>query len=207
MAVKDFALGPMGTNSYIMSNGKRACAIDVGGDPQPMLDYLRALGLTLDDILITHMHFDHLYGVAKLARETGATIYAPSGDAPLMGTEIAEGGVWGMPPVEAFKHVALTEKTASFAGETCEILSTPGHTPGGVSFYFPAQKCVFTGDALFARSIGRTDFPGGDTAQLLQAIRSQLFTLPPDTVVYPGHGSATTIGDEIRLNPFCNGQI
>lgn len=91
----------------------------------------------------------------------------------------------------------------SFGGMACRVLETPGHTPGGVSLYFPAEKLVFTGDALFYRSMGRTDFPGGDHAVLLRSINDVLFTLPDSTVVYPGHGPATTIGDERKNNPFC----
>ena len=91
----------------------------------------------------------------------------------------------------------------SFGGMACEVLATPGHTPGGVSLFFPAENLVFTGDALFYRSIGRTDFPGGDHEGLLRSVSQVLFALPEDTVVYPGHGPSTTIGDEKKSNPFC----
>ena len=91
----------------------------------------------------------------------------------------------------------------TFGGMDCEVLATPGHTPGGVSLFFPAENLVFTGDALFYRSIGRTDFPGGDHEGLLRSVSQVLFALPEDTVVYPGHGPSTTIGDEKKSNPFC----
>ena len=91
----------------------------------------------------------------------------------------------------------------SIGGMDCEVLETPGHTPGGVSLYFPEEQVVFTGDALFYRSIGRTDFPGGDHDTLLRSVRDVLFKLPAETVAYPGHGPATKIGDEAANNPFC----
>lgn len=203
MAVKVFAIGPLSTNSYIISHQKNAVAIDVGGDPEPILTYLGTDNLHLDDICITHLHFDHLYGVAELAAATGAEVLVPSGDAPLANTESANGGLWGMPPVRPFNAQPLPAGETVFAGMKCQILETPGHTPGGVSFYFPDQKCVFTGDALFYRSLGRTDFPYGDHPTLLRSIRKTLFSLPDDVVVYPGHGPATTIGEEKRENPFC----
>lgn len=203
MPIAVFPIGPLATNSYIISSAGLAAAIDVGGDPEPMLKYLEENKLHLQAICITHLHFDHLYGVAQLAEDTGAPIYVPSGDSPLASTESANGGMWGMPPVRPFNAVPLTLGETIIAGMECVVLQTPGHTPGGVSLYFPAEKSVFTGDALFYRSLGRTDFPGGDHQQLLCSIRDQLFTLPDDTTVYPGHGQATTIGDERKHNPFC----
>ena len=112
----------------------------------------------------------------------------------------------GMPKTPAFPYslVALGQQT--FAGLECTVLHVPGHTPGGLSYYFPAASVVFAGDALFYRSVGRTDFPGGDADTLFSAIRTKLFTLPESTVVYPGHGPETTIGDEKRSNPFVSGR-
>ena len=144
-----YPLGPLETNSYLVYKDGQAVVIDAGGDPAPILHDLRAKGLTLAAICLTHRHFDHMYGVATL------------------------------------------------------VLDTPGHTPGGVSYYFPDEKAVFTGDALFYRSLGRTDFPGGDHDTLLHSIRKVLFALPEETAVLPGHGPATSIGNERRNNPFC----
>lgn len=203
MPIATFPLGPLSTNSYIIHNADQAIAIDVGGDPAPMLEYLQTHKLILADICLTHMHFDHLYGVASLAEATGAPVLAPDADEPIRDTESAKGGIWGMPPVTPFKMETLPLGKIKLAGMECTILSTPGHTPGGVSLYFPAENAVFTGDALFYRSIGRTDFPCGNHQQLLQSINEKLFTLPDNVEVYPGHGPATTIGDEKRLNPFC----
>lgn len=205
MAIAVFPIGPLSTNSYIISQGQDAVAIDVGGEPGPILAYLTEHKLLLIDICLTHMHFDHLYGVAELAEATGAPVLAPEGDGAIMTTESARGGIWGMPKVPEFKTRPLALGKNVFGGMQCEVLSTPGHTPGGVSFYFPSQNAVFTGDALFYRSLGRTDFPGGDHGQLLRSIKNILFELPDATVVYPGHGPSTTIGEEKIHNPFIGG--
>ena len=203
MPVATFPLGPLQTNSYLIHNAERAVAVDVGGEPAPMLEYLTEHKLALAAICLTHRHFDHLYGVAELAGATKAVVYAPTGDDSLAETESGKGGIWGFPPVPPFDSLPMPTGSASFGGMECRVLETPGHTPGGVSLYFPAEKLVFTGDALFYRSMGRTDFPGGDQATLLRSIKDVLFTLPEDTTVYPGHGPATSIGDERKNNPFC----
>lgn len=203
MSVATFPLGPLGTNSYIVNSGSEAVSVDVGGDPAPIIDYLRDKKLKLLAICLTHRHFDHAYGVAALADATGAPTYAPAGEDAIATSQSATGGMWGMPPVPPYKADRLPLGKVDFGSMECVVLDTPGHTPGGVSLYFPAQNCVFTGDALFYRSIGRTDFPGGDHRQLLQSIHDKLFTLPDSVVVYPGHGPSTTIGSEKKENPFC----
>ena len=203
MPVATFPLGPLETNSYLLHNADQAVAVDVGGDPAPMLDYLRKHKLALAAICITHRHFDHLYGVAPLEQATDAPVYVPKGDDSLAGTESSQGGLWGFPPVPPFSCRPMPEGEVSFGGMDCRVLNTPGHTPGGVSLYFPGEGVVFTGDALFYRSVGRTDFPGGDHATLLHSVREVLFKLPDATRVFPGHGPATSIGDEKLNNPFC----
>lgn len=203
MSVNVFAIGPLSTNSYLISKEKQAIAIDAGGDPEPMLAFLKDNSLELTAICITHMHFDHLYGVAALADAANAPVFAPAGDEPLCDTESAQGGIWGLPRVRAFNSKPLISGINKIGSMEFEVLDTPGHTPGGVSLYFPCQNCVFTGDALFYRSIGRTDFPYGDHQSLLCSIHEKLFKLPDDVIVYPGHGPSTTIGAEKRENPFC----
>ena len=198
-----YPLGPLETNSYLVYKDGQAVVIDAGGDPAPILHDLRAKGLTLAAICLTHRHFDHMYGVATLVKETGAPVYSPVHDACLIGTESSDGGIWGFPPVPAFESRDLPTGQQVFGGMACTVLDTPGHTPGGVSYYFPDEKAVFTGDAIFYRSLGRTDFPGGDHATLLHSIRKVLFALPEETAVLPGHGPATSIGNERRNNPFC----
>lgn len=202
MAIATFPIGPLSTNCYIISDAGQGAAIDVGGDPAPMLEYLEKNGLTLGAICLTHLHFDHLFGVSALAKATGAPVYAPEGDAPMADTEMAKGGIWGLPPVPSFETKPMPSGKTVMGGMDCIVLETPGHTPGSVSLYFPQDNAVFTGDALFYRSMGRTDFPMGDHQQLLRSIHQQLFTLPDDVAVYPGHGPATKIGDEKLHNPF-----
>lgn len=205
MHIQTFTLGPLGTNGFLASSGERAVFVDPGGDPGPVLAALGAGRLTLEAILITHLHCDHIYGCAALARATGAPVLAGQDDAFLLDTELGGGGFMGLPLVEPFEFAPLAPGPAQFMGLPCTVLATPGHSPGSLSFHFPDQGLVFVGDVLFRRSIGRTDFPGGDTDVLLTAVRQRLFTLPPATVVHSGHGPATTVGDEMAHNPFFNG--
>lgn len=202
MPIATFPIGPLATNSYLISHDTDSVAIDVGGDPAPMLDYLQKNQLSLLAICLTHLHFDHLYGVAALASATKAPVLAPEGDGAIANTESSRGGIWGMPPVTPFSSTPLPLGKTRFGSMPCIVLETPGHTPGGVSLYFPEENAVFTGDALFYRSLGRTDFPCGNHQQLLTSIKQQLFALPDIVEVYPGHGPATTIGDEKMHNPF-----
>ena len=202
MRVTSFPLGPIETNSYILDDGKNALSIDVGGDPAPILDFLSRENLTLLATIITHQHFDHLYGVHALQEKLGTPCYCPKGDAPIENTESTKGGRWGLPRVPEFRKEYLPDGEDTIGPFHFKILPTPGHTPGGVSFYFPDAKSVFTGDSLFYRSMGRTDFPFGDHEKLIKGIRDNLFTLPPDTTVYPGHGPQSNIGEESLENPF-----
>ena len=162
MRVTSFPLGPIETNSYILDDGKNALSIDVGGDPAPILDFLSRENLTLLATIITHQHFDHLYGVHALQEKLGTPCYCPKGDAPIENTESTKGGLWGLPRVPEFRKEYLPDGEDTIGPFHFKILPTPGHTPGGVSFYFPDAKSVFTGDSLFYRSMGRTDFPFGD---------------------------------------------
>jgi glyoxylase-like metal-dependent hydrolase (beta-lactamase superfamily II) len=191
-----FPLGPLETNCYLIHTDSQALIVDVGGDPSAVLEYLRRHNLTLTHILCTHLHFDHTFGVQSLIRATGATAYASDRDAFLL----EERGLG--PQVQKYAFVNLEAGPFPLLGTACTILATPGHTPGGLSFHFPEYLAVFAGDTLFYRSIGRTDFPRGDFASLAASVRTQLFALPDETVVYPGHGPHTSIGEEKRLNPY-----
>ncbi|KHK03814.1 MBL fold metallo-hydrolase [Desulfovibrio sp. TomC] len=202
MDIVSFPLGPLETNCYLAVFGQNALAVDVGGNPGPVLAQMQSRGLTLDAICLTHLHCDHLYGVAALVRETGARVLAGAEDAMLMDTELGRGGLMGLPLVDPFDWQPVAPGEMILAGQPCRVLATPGHSPGSRSYYFPEAAAVFVGDLLFYRSIGRTDFAGGDYDVLIEAVVSQIFSLPEKTLVYPGHGPATTVGDEKRHNPF-----
>ena len=203
MNITTFPLGPLQTNGYVLEHEGRAVAIDPGGNPQPMID--RIGSAVLETILITHLHFDHIYGVKALATATGAPIHASDEDAFLMDTEVGRGGMMGLPLVSPFDYEAIGAGQAQYIGLDCTVLATPGHTPGSLSFYFPAAKAVFVGDLLFFRSVGRTDFPGGDEQTLRRSVMENIFSLPPETIVFSGHGQQTSVGDEKNHNPFFAG--
>lgn len=202
MRVKKMSIGPLATNCYIVDQDGLALVIDPGGDPTAVIKYLEANKLTLDAIINTHLHCDHTMGNAALVRASGATVYAGQADAFMLETDMGRGGVMGLMPVEPFDFVDLKPGQCRLAGLDFMVLATPGHSPGSLSLYFPGQ--VFVGDALFAGSIGRTDFPGGDYDLLINTVKRQLFTLPDDTLVYSGHGPASQIGLEKTTNPFFN---
>jgi len=201
MHIHTFPLGPLETNCYLLVEGNEAVVVDPGGNPASVVQYLTAHNLKLAAILNTHLHFDHVLGNADFAAATGAPIYANNLDDFLVRPELS-GSRYGLPDTPPFDHAQQEEGELNLMGLTCKVFHTPGHTPGSLSYYFPAAGALFAGDVLFYRSVGRTDLPGGDFNTLRNAIRGKLFTLPPETVVYPGHGPATTIGDEQRGNPF-----
>lgn len=202
MRIRIFALGPLQTNGYLLSHGSEAVFVDPGGDPAEVLDVLRDEKLTLTHILITHLHFDHVYGAAKLARETGAPILVGNGDAHLKDMEIGSGGAMGLPKVEPFEFSAIEVGETEFLGAKCVVILTPGHTPGGLTYYFPDAEAAFVGDSIFAGAVGRTDFPGGSMPTLLRAVEKGIFTLPENTELYPGHGPSTKVREEKLHNPF-----
>lgn len=202
MDIRTFPIGPLETNCYLAVAGDAAVAVDVGGDPAPVAAFLKEKGLSLEAVLLTHLHCDHLYGVAGLTREFGAKAYAGSEDGFLLDTELGGGGLMGLPLVPPFAWEPLAPGQITLLGQPCHVLATPGHSPGSLSYFFPEAGAVFVGDLLFYRSIGRTDFAGGDYDVLIRSVATEIFALPPTTIVYSGHGPATTVGDEKRHNPF-----
>lgn len=202
MRIKSYTLGPLQTNGFLLANGERAVFVDPGGDPAPAIRDIQSDGLKLEFILNTHFHCDHVYGNKALSDATGANILANPEDEYLLQTELGSGGLMGLPKVEPFDYDPINEGEHEFLGMPCSVFATPGHSQGSLSFYFPDAGAVFVGDLLFKRSIGRTDFPGGSTETLLTSAREKIFSLPPETVVYSGHGPSTTVGDEVNHNPF-----
>lgn len=201
MKVEVFSLGPLETNSYLAVQGSEAVAVDAGGNPAPMLRYLEKNGLTLTNVLLTHLHFDHIYGAQALQEATGAPIFASAEDAYLLDSDLGQGGFMGFPKVKPFTYTPISEGETEFLGQPCRVLATPGHTLGSLSFYFPAAGVVFAGDLIFYRSIGRTDFAGGSLQSLLKSVTTKIFPLPDETVIYSGHGLETVVGDERLHNP------
>ena len=202
LQIETFPLGPLQTNCFIVHSGKEAVAVDLGGEPSPVLGWLKKEGITLTHILCTHLHFDHTYGVGPAHKATGALVLASAEDDYLLQRPDGRGGIWGCPMVPEYSYTPLKAGPLPLLGTTCHVLATPGHTPGGLSFYFPAIHSILCGDVLFYRSVGRTDFDGGNLETLMHSIGKNLMTLPDETIVYPGHNRITTIGDERLNNPF-----
>ena len=199
-------VGPLQVNCFILADEKTkdAIVIDPGDDAQEVLKIIRDKGLKVRYIVNTHGHFDHV-GANKAVKEaTGAELLIHEGDAPVMASAPKHSLAFGMHPVSsppADRYVKHGDVIT--AGEvSLKVLHTPGHSPGGICLR--EEGMVFTGDALFAGSIGRTDLPGGDLMTLIRSIKTHLMTLPDDTKVFSGHGPASTIGDERLENPFLN---
>lgn len=205
MIIAALPVGLIQTNCYVVGceETKKGAVIDPGGHPERILAEVERHGLTIKYVLDTHAHFDHTDANGAIVEATGAPLALHREDWPLL---TASGGaaLFGMradpsppPDVELHDGDVLEIGTLTF-----QVLHTPGHTPGHVCFYEPDEGVLFDGDVLFYRGVGRTDLPGGSWQQLLDSIRDVLFALPDDTVVHSGHGPATTIGEEKRLNPW-----
>lgn len=204
-------LGPLSTNAYLLipEQGDGAWIVDApDGTCEQIEPLLKKHGRYLKGVLLTHGHWDHMQGLSKL-REQGAKVYAHADTAKLICDPMQTQGIFVVPGATvAPAKVDFEPKqgdTIDLGGERCEVLEVPGHCPGSLAFYFPDSKFVFTGDALFAGSVGRADLPGGDWDTLQNAIRTRLYPLPDDVIVYPGHGPESTIGNEKRFNPFVRG--
>jgi glyoxylase-like metal-dependent hydrolase (beta-lactamase superfamily II) len=200
---------PFAENSYVLwvDGSSTAIVVDPGFEPELILDVLADRELTLAAILCTHGHVDHIAGNAALKQHYPlAPLIIGRGDAPMLTDPMLNlSGMFGFDIVSPPADQMVREgDQLSVAGMTWEVREIPGHSPGHVVYILrqPEERLVLAGDVLFRGSIGRTDFPGGDYAALIAGIRRVLWPLPPDTVVYPGHGPTTTIGHERRTNPF-----
>ena len=208
MKIDSFILGDYQTNCYVLreSTESPSCVvIDPGYSAQPLLDFLQQSNLTVERIVLTHGHADHIAGIPALKqRYPDLPVWIARDDADMLTDDMLNlSALTGQPlHLSAAEHLFDIGDTIEFAFCSLTVLSTPGHTQGGVSLYCARENLVFSGDALFAGSIGRSDFPGGNHDQLIESIRTALFTLADDTTVYPGHGPATTIAREKQSNPF-----
>ena len=199
-------VGPLQVNCFIVADEKtkEAVVIDPGDDAKDILKAIKDKGLRVRYIVNTHAHFDHVGANKAVKDATGAELLLHEADAPVLATVSHQSRSFGMSPVSSPPADRLLKHGDTIvAGEvSLKVLHTPGHTPGGISLL--EQGIVFTGDALFAGSIGRTDFPGGDLRTLIRSIKTNLMTLSDDTKVFSGHGPASTIGEERAENPFLN---
>jgi hydroxyacylglutathione hydrolase len=206
MDVRMFTVGPVAENTYLFrrDGSDRALIVDPGDEPDKLLGAIEGLGVTLDGILLTHTHFDHVGAVAPVARATGAEVWVPELEAFVL-ADINSFVPWpGFGPFESYdaEHTLDGGERLELAGFEIDVLPTPGHSPGHVTFSIPDEDAIFSGDVLFQQSIGRTDLPGGDHDTLLDSIRMLVETLPGETAVYPGHMGTTSLGAERASNPF-----
>jgi len=202
-------VGPLAENAYIVWHAEsgQAAVVDPGDEGEEILRGVTDRGLTLGKILITHGHFDHVGAVRFLKERTAAAVYIHPGEVARMRAAPRQGAMFGLGVPEPPAPDALVEEgdVVPLADQEFRVLHTPGHTPGHVAFV--SGGIAFVGDLIFAGSIGRTDLPGGSHADLLRAVREKIFTLPDETILFPGHGPATTVGEERRTNPFFAGEM
>jgi len=200
---------PFAQNARILwaRGSTTAVVVDPGGDVDRILAALKERGLTCTEIWLTHSHLDHCGGVKPLMAATGARLVGHPAESIMRSRVRDIAAMYGLPPDELEDcpepdRLVSGGETVAVGEETFEVLFTPGHSPGHVCFYSRQNGIVIAGDTLFEGSIGRTDLPGGDFDVLVHSIKGVLYRLPPDTAVLPGHGEDTTIGREMRTNPF-----
>jgi hydroxyacylglutathione hydrolase len=206
MDVRMFTVGPVQENCFVLrrDGSDRALIVDPGDEADKLLHAIDALCVKLDAILITHTHFDHVGAVAPVARATGAEVWVPELEKPVL-ADIMSYVPWeGFGPYESWdaEHTVSGGERLELAGFEIDVMFTPGHSPGHVTFSIPDERAIFSGDVLFQGSVGRTDLPGADGPRLIESIGSLLDTLPDDTTVHPGHMGITTLGAERATNPF-----
>ncbi len=204
MRVEQFSVGPLDNNLYLLTAGetKEAIVIDPSIDSEAVLAEISRRGLDVKRILLTHAHIDHILMVKRFHEATGAPVWLHGEDRPLYDRGADQAAAFGMPwPGSApLAHAIEDGEEAGIEGIPIRAVHTPGHSPGSVSFI--TSEGIIGGDVLFKGSVGRTDLPGGDWAVLVRSIRERLFRYPRETRVFPGHGPETTIGLELRTNPF-----
>jgi glyoxylase-like metal-dependent hydrolase (beta-lactamase superfamily II) len=209
LTVKSFEFNPVQENTYVLSDQKDACVIIdpgcyFGNERMALQEHIEQQGLSPKMLLNTHCHLDHVFGNQFVALTWDLPLYLHELEKPVLAAAPAMGLQWGM-PFENYRgtvHYLVPGRPVQLGDEVLEIVFLPGHSPGSVGFYHAAGGFLIGGDVLFREGIGRTDLPGGDHETLMKSVREQLWLLPDETVVYPGHGEPTTIGWEKKHNPF-----
>jgi hydroxyacylglutathione hydrolase len=205
--VRMFTVGPVQENCFVVrgSGSASAVVVDPGEEAERLIAAIEALGITnVEAILLTHTHFDHIGAVAPLARSTGAPVYCPELETIVL-ANIMDYVPWpGFGPFESYDadHTVKGGEKLDLAGLDIDVIFTPGHSPGHVTYALRDDNAIFSGDVLFQGSVGRVDLPGGDWPTLLASIESLVNDLPAETTVYPGHMGLTTLGRERATNPF-----
>lgn len=208
MKVNIFSLGPLGTNCYVLSKGNQAIVIDPSGEPEVVTAFLKKENLTLKAILLTHAHFDHIGGVDELRKNHQVDVYMHEREQTWLSDSELNRSVLFLGPnqgiITAPPEHLLVEGPYQVGDFVFDIMHTPGHSPGSISFIFREDKFIVSGDVLFHHGIGRTDLQDGSIQELAHSIMNKLYTLPDNYTVYPGHGDQTTIGIEKTTNPYTN---
>lgn len=212
MKIKRFECNPLQENCYVVSLDSGDCAIidcgAYGEDECAAIDaYIAENSLKPVLALNTHLHFDHVLGLRHIYDRYGLKVRAHSADVDIysnLGQQLDyfTGGAISVDNPAPLGDFLADGDVVDFSGSPVRVLHTPGHTPGGVCFYFEGEKALFSGDSLFCSSIGRTDFPGGNYRQLIESLTDKVLSLPPDVAVYPGHGPSTTVLNEMTYNPY-----
>ena len=204
--VREFTVGPVAENCYLVrkAGADRALIVDPGDEAERILAAVDGLGVTVDGILLTHCHFDHIGAVAPVARDTGARVWCPEIEVPVLADIMSFVPFAGFGPFESYDADETVEggEHLELAGFHIDVHFVPGHSPGHVAYSIADEQALFSGDVLFQGSVGRTDLPGGDWPTLAASIQKLLDALPPETKVYPGHMGLTTLGQESASNPF-----
>jgi glyoxylase-like metal-dependent hydrolase (beta-lactamase superfamily II) len=205
--VRSFAVGPIRANCYVVraKGSDTGVIIDPGEESERLLRAVESLGVkTVEAILITHTHFDHIGAVAPVAKATKAPVYCPELETEMLANVMAYVPYAGFGPFESYEaeHTVKGGEQLDLGGLQFEVIFTPGHSIGHVTYALKEHQALFSGDVLFQGSVGRVDIPGGDWPTLLSSIETLLDSFPPETTVYPGHMGMTTLGRERATNPF-----